>query len=223
MTLETIDSGFVTVNGDYLWHERAGTNVQPASEKHLHRMREHIGMVFQQFNLFPHLTAIENVQQPQMLIQKRQRSEARQRAEDLLGLHFSTYTSEVFRAGIENVPRGQWDAARALNYPPVSNVEGRDSAAGYSSDDSTFGQLPDYHVQGDPAAGSNHGGGAFQRREHLHLQSGRRKSSSSTLSARGCRRPQGELLPAQCTHMENRLQVTAVLVERQAIENAWAH
>ena len=36
-----------------------------------------------------------------------------------LGLHFSTYTSEVFRAGIENVPRGQWDAARALNYSPV--------------------------------------------------------------------------------------------------------
>ena len=36
-----------------------------------------------------------------------------------LGLHFSTYTSEVFRAGIENVPRGQWDASRALNYSPV--------------------------------------------------------------------------------------------------------
>jgi polar amino acid transport system permease protein len=33
-----------------------------------------------------------------------------------LGLHFSTYTSEVFRAGIENVPRGQWEAARSLNY-----------------------------------------------------------------------------------------------------------
>lgn len=33
-----------------------------------------------------------------------------------LGLHFSTYTSEVFRAGIENVPKGQWEAARSLNY-----------------------------------------------------------------------------------------------------------
>lgn len=36
-----------------------------------------------------------------------------------LGLHFSTYTSEVFRAGIENVPKDQWDASRALNYSPV--------------------------------------------------------------------------------------------------------
>jgi len=33
-----------------------------------------------------------------------------------LGLHFSTYTSEVYRAGIENVPKGQWEAARSLNY-----------------------------------------------------------------------------------------------------------
>ncbi len=33
-----------------------------------------------------------------------------------LGLHFSTYTSEVFRAGIENVPRGQWEASKSLNY-----------------------------------------------------------------------------------------------------------
>ena len=33
-----------------------------------------------------------------------------------IGLHFSTYTSEVFRAGIENVPKGQWEAAKSLNY-----------------------------------------------------------------------------------------------------------
>ena len=86
MTLETIDSGFVTVNGDYLWHETVGSDVQPAGEKHLHDMRQHIGMVFQQFNLFPHLTAIENVQQPQVLIKKRQKSEARQRAEELFSM-----------------------------------------------------------------------------------------------------------------------------------------
>jgi polar amino acid transport system permease protein len=34
-----------------------------------------------------------------------------------LGLHYSTYTSEVYRAGIESVPRGQWEAATALNLP----------------------------------------------------------------------------------------------------------
>lgn len=35
-----------------------------------------------------------------------------------LGVHYSAYTAEVYRAGIENVPRGQWEAARALNLTP---------------------------------------------------------------------------------------------------------
>ncbi len=34
-----------------------------------------------------------------------------------IGLHYSAYTAEVYRAGIEAVPRGQWEAARALNLP----------------------------------------------------------------------------------------------------------
>lgn len=34
-----------------------------------------------------------------------------------LGLHYSTYTAEVYRAGIEGVPKGQWDAATALSLP----------------------------------------------------------------------------------------------------------
>ncbi len=37
-----------------------------------------------------------------------------------LGLHYSTYTSEVYRAGIDGVPKGQWEAATALNFSPVN-------------------------------------------------------------------------------------------------------
>ena len=37
----------------------------------------------------------------------------------VLGIHFSTYTSEVFRAGIDNVSKGQWEAAKSLNYNPL--------------------------------------------------------------------------------------------------------
>jgi polar amino acid transport system permease protein len=36
-----------------------------------------------------------------------------------LGLHYGTYTSEVYRAGIDAVERGQWEAARALNFSPL--------------------------------------------------------------------------------------------------------
>lgn len=36
-----------------------------------------------------------------------------------LGVHFSTYISEVYRSGIESVPEGQWEAAKALNFSPL--------------------------------------------------------------------------------------------------------
>lgn len=36
-----------------------------------------------------------------------------------LGMHKAAYNAEAFRAGIESVPRGQWEAARALNFSPV--------------------------------------------------------------------------------------------------------
>jgi len=49
-------------------------------------MRDYIGMVFQQFNLFPHLTAIENVKQPQILIKKKTEPEAKEKAEELFNL-----------------------------------------------------------------------------------------------------------------------------------------
>ncbi|EOM78295.1 ectoine/hydroxyectoine ABC transporter permease subunit EhuD [Rhodococcus rhodnii] len=37
----------------------------------------------------------------------------------VIGIHYSTYMAEVYRAGIEAVPRGQWEAARALSLPPA--------------------------------------------------------------------------------------------------------
>jgi polar amino acid transport system permease protein len=36
-----------------------------------------------------------------------------------LGVHYATYTAEVYRSGIENVPRGQWEAAKACNLSPA--------------------------------------------------------------------------------------------------------
>ena len=86
MTLEKIDGGFVTVNNEYLWHEKQNESLKPASEKHLDRMRNMIGMVFQLFNLFPHLTAIENVKHPQILVKNKSHTEAKEKAEDLFNM-----------------------------------------------------------------------------------------------------------------------------------------
>jgi polar amino acid transport system ATP-binding protein len=86
MTLETIDMGHVVIDGDYLWHQKVDGNLVPASEKHLHKMRENVGMVFQQFNLFPHLSAIGNIEQPQILVKGKDKADAKLKAQELLAL-----------------------------------------------------------------------------------------------------------------------------------------
>ncbi len=84
MTLEPIDSGVITVDGEYLWHIERNGFLIPADEKHLRKMRRKIGMVFQQFNLFPHMTTLQNVAEPPVLSLGLSKQEARQRAVELL-------------------------------------------------------------------------------------------------------------------------------------------
>ena len=60
MTLETIDEGVIYVDGNPLTHMPKGDLLVPADRRHLRRERANIGMCFQHFNLFPHMTALEN-------------------------------------------------------------------------------------------------------------------------------------------------------------------
>jgi polar amino acid transport system ATP-binding protein len=82
MTLETPDDGLVTVSGETLWDARPGSRPLPA--KQLRATRSQIGMVFQQFNLFPHMTALENVVEAPSRVLKVDRAEAHERAVELL-------------------------------------------------------------------------------------------------------------------------------------------
>lgn len=79
MTLEDIQGGDVRVHGEYLW--RAGT---PASRAQTHRLRAHLGMVFQHFHLFPHLSVIDNVTLAPRLSAGKAPAEATERARALL-------------------------------------------------------------------------------------------------------------------------------------------
>ena len=86
MTLETINDGVIYVDGQPLTHmERSGKLVW-ANEAHLRKMRTHIGMVFQHFNLFPHMTALENCMEAPVHVLGMTKAEARDRSEELLGL-----------------------------------------------------------------------------------------------------------------------------------------
>ncbi|MBW3619671.1 MAG: ectoine/hydroxyectoine ABC transporter ATP-binding protein EhuA [Actinobacteria bacterium] len=61
MTLERPDAGTIDINGESLYHEPDGDGLKPAREKHIRQVRSRVGMVFQHFNLFPHMSALENV------------------------------------------------------------------------------------------------------------------------------------------------------------------
>jgi polar amino acid transport system ATP-binding protein len=84
MTLETPDQGLVTVNGETLWDVKSGT--KPKETKQTIAARRNVGMVFQQFNLFPHMTTLENVIEAPVHVLKMDKEEATARAVDLLEL-----------------------------------------------------------------------------------------------------------------------------------------
>lgn len=84
MTLEDISGGRIEVCGEPLYHmQRNGAEV-PADEAHLHRMRRHIGMVFQHFNLFPHMSVLENCIFAPMSVRGMARAEAEELARHFL-------------------------------------------------------------------------------------------------------------------------------------------
>jgi polar amino acid transport system ATP-binding protein len=84
MTLERPTSGEIYVTGQRLWHyQRRGSWVE-ADENHLRKLRSKIGFVFQQFNLFPHMTVLENIIEAPVHAQNVPREKAIAHARELL-------------------------------------------------------------------------------------------------------------------------------------------
>ncbi|MGV9250849.1 ectoine/hydroxyectoine ABC transporter ATP-binding protein EhuA [Streptomyces sp. NPDC003697] len=87
MTLERVSDGVIWVDGRPLSHMRGSDGrLRPANEKHLRRMRRKIGMVFQQFNLFPNMKVLQNLTEAPVTVLGLSREEAEQRARELLDL-----------------------------------------------------------------------------------------------------------------------------------------
>ncbi len=84
MTLERPNGGTVEVGGEHLYHQTRNGQLVPASEKHIRAVRRKISMVFQLFNLFPHMTATENVAFAPRKVLGLSKDEASERASRLL-------------------------------------------------------------------------------------------------------------------------------------------
>jgi polar amino acid transport system ATP-binding protein len=86
MTLERINGGVIWVDGEPLTHMQRGDGLVPADGAHLRRMRGKIGMVFQHFNLFPHMSALKNCMEAPVTVLRLSKEEARARAAELLAM-----------------------------------------------------------------------------------------------------------------------------------------
>ena len=82
--LEKINGGRLSVDGELVGYEQRGAKLYEQRESDVAKSRAEIGMVFQRFNLFPHMTAIENVIEAPMRVKKAPRADAIVRGRELL-------------------------------------------------------------------------------------------------------------------------------------------
>ncbi|MET8259362.1 amino acid ABC transporter ATP-binding protein [Micromonospora sp. NPDC005205] len=82
--LEKINAGRIRVDGDLIGYRERGGKLHEMREKEIAAQRRAIGMVFQRFNLFPHMTALQNVAEAPVLLGRERKAAARERAAALL-------------------------------------------------------------------------------------------------------------------------------------------
>jgi len=118
MTLETISDGHIEVDGDQLYHMPRNGSLVAADDRHLHRMREKIGMVFQHFNLFPHKCVLDNVTLAPMLTKGVARAAAEKRAMELLDMVGLADKAKSMPAQLSGGQKQRVAIARALALSP---------------------------------------------------------------------------------------------------------
>ncbi|MDQ6435174.1 ectoine/hydroxyectoine ABC transporter ATP-binding protein EhuA [Mesorhizobium sp. LHD-90] len=118
MTLERIDGGHIEIEGEQLYHMPKNGGLAPADERHLTRMRQKIGMVFQLFNLFPHMCVLDNVTLAPMLTKGTPRAGAEKRAMELLDMVGMSAKAKAMPAQLSGGQKQRVAIARALALSP---------------------------------------------------------------------------------------------------------
>jgi polar amino acid transport system ATP-binding protein len=117
--LEKIDGGRIEINGHFIGYRQApdGRLIEESDRK-VARQRQEIGMVFQRFNLFPHMTVIENIMEAPLLVKRISKDAARQRALDLLEQVGLPEKADVYPAKLSGGQQQRVAIARALAMDP---------------------------------------------------------------------------------------------------------
>jgi polar amino acid transport system ATP-binding protein len=116
--LVEIDSGAIWIDGELTGYRRIGDRLYPLAEHEIARQRLKTGMVFQRFNLFPHMTALENLIEGPVQVLRRGRAEAVDEARALLARVGLAEKADSFTADLSGGQQQRVAIARALAMRP---------------------------------------------------------------------------------------------------------
>jgi polar amino acid transport system ATP-binding protein len=116
--LESVTDGALWVNGELVGFRQVGNKLYALSETEIARQRLKTGMVFQRFNLFPHMTALENVIEGPLRVQRRPREEVLAEARALLDRVGLAHKSEAFPIDLSGGQQQRVAIARSLAMRP---------------------------------------------------------------------------------------------------------
>ena len=116
--LEPMDRGEITVDGALIGYERVDGTIRPSRHVARERARARIGMVFQQFNLFEHLTALENICEAPVRVHGERPEVARARATTLLSSVGLAYHADHLPSRLSGGQQQRVAIARALAISP---------------------------------------------------------------------------------------------------------
>jgi polar amino acid transport system ATP-binding protein len=117
--LEKIDSGRIEVNGHLIGYREEKGRIVEDSENNIARQRCEIGMVFQRFNLFPHMTALENVIEAPVRVRKVSKAVAVKEGEALLARVGLADKRDVYPGKLSGGQQQRVAIARALAMKPA--------------------------------------------------------------------------------------------------------
>ncbi|MFJ6213005.1 amino acid ABC transporter ATP-binding protein [Streptomyces sp. NPDC092296] len=116
--LEKVDRGRISIDGELIGYRRSGDRLHELREREILRQRTHIGFVFQNFNLFPHLTVAENLIEAPVHALHRPRKEAAAAAERLLARVGLSDKADAYPRQLSGGQQQRVAIARALALEP---------------------------------------------------------------------------------------------------------